>query len=324
MAEKNRGVIMNGTTCRWVCERLPLFAEGQDDASGDLDVETRDRIGRHLADCGPCRARHLALADVLSILGAVASDAEVGPDSGSVLEGVNETIRRSREPRRLSWLRPWRASGTSSPSGGARPPIRARSSLRSEYLLQIAWSRDSVREALAELSTRLRAGRMLDPRPLVRSLDLRVGLGVGLAAIALFLFTFVLAGVAHRQRMEAEARVALNAAPIPGMQAPRLDEEFAAGRLASEGSTRMDTGPAIRSAGEPTSIAPDPSTPVALAQASPPRPPAIAGGSGTGSVSSPPRAEATPPAATAGPRYDYDLEHGTPMSPENRGLRQAY
>ena len=54
MIDRHQDGIMNGATCRWVCERLPLFVEERDDLSADqgsLGAEACERIGRHLAAC---------------------------------------------------------------------------------------------------------------------------------------------------------------------------------------------------------------------------------------------------------------------------------
>jgi hypothetical protein len=337
MIDRHQDGIMNGATCRWVCERLPLFVEERDDLSADqgsLGAEACERIGRHLAACEDCRARESALAEVVSVLGAVAGDVPAEAGVGSLLPGVSEQIRWHEEQSRSAWARLWRVLGISGLLGVRPRPLRAYASLRCERPLQLAWLRDSLRERLAEPLALVRmapAACRRDMRPPAFRLDL----GAGLAIAGMLLFAFVLAGSVHQRRFQAQSQIAANAAPIPGMGmgmgVPRMDAAPVPDLLAAETMTRTEDNRADEPIQTPRAAQPEPlavalaSAPAAHAGSSPVfKPAGIAAPPGTAAPAATPSAVASSAGSSPAPRYDFDLEHGTPMPPETRGGKPAY
>ena len=97
--------------CRWVRHRLPLLA------GGELGVEERRRVERHLIGCLGCRDRRAASTDALDALRAFAETAPAPADSPSLWPSLALQIRQSRHaaPRPMWWelplSRPWPAFG---------------------------------------------------------------------------------------------------------------------------------------------------------------------------------------------------------------------
>lgn len=333
---------MVNSTCQWVREWLPLFVEEHDELAGDqggLSPETRAAIGAHLDDCDDCRDRRSALTDVMSILSLVAADSPVSPEPSSVLQGLNERIRQQQLQSTSPWSRAWRALGISWLTASRRTAggRQALASLRCERPLQAAWLRDSVHEFVGDVTARLRAPQWNGRGISLRFSDFRPNLGVGMAMAGLFLFAFLLAGFIRHRQFEAEAQIASNSAAIPGADlfddGPRPLELFAIER---PDNLRLDRG----TEAERVETTPSTSEPLAIAVALPSTstrpttdaPPATAKNPVAGLNAVVTTASATTTAATtskskttaSAPRFDFDLEHGTPMLPETRGGKPAY
>ncbi len=97
--------------CRWVRHRLPLLA------GGELGVEERRRVERHLIGCPGCRDRRASSASALDALRAFAGEAPAPDASPSLWPSLALQIRQSRHaaPRPAWWelppARPWPAFG---------------------------------------------------------------------------------------------------------------------------------------------------------------------------------------------------------------------
>lgn len=315
---------MGSASCQWVREWLPLFVEERDGLpgdQGDLSPDDCGRIEEHLSGCPACRARQSDLAGVMSILGLVAAEPPIDRDPGSILPAVDEQIEWHRTHSRSPWCRLWRALGIAGSLGVPAPPGQAFARLRCERPLQIAWLRDSLRDRLGDAAARLRArperrapGRRWLPAP---GLELRVALTMA----GMLVGAFLLAASLHQRRAAAEARIAANAMPIPGMEVADRDAwpGLEAHDLSRFAASLADPD------GEPRRHEPAASTePVAVALASPPPPPRAAGITGPASPAASPSADPATAATSSAPRYDFVLERGTPMPPESRVGKPAY
>jgi hypothetical protein len=95
--------------CRWVRPRLPLLA------GGELGVQERRRVERHLIGCPDCRDRRDASGEALTVLRAFAERPPARVDSPSLWPALASQIRQSRHVApspswwELSLLRPWGA-----------------------------------------------------------------------------------------------------------------------------------------------------------------------------------------------------------------------
>ncbi len=81
---------MGNEHCRRVRDRLPLLA------GGDLGVEDRREVERHLIVCLGCRGRRRSFAGALLALHAAASEPPVRPKSPSLWPALSLQIRQSR------------------------------------------------------------------------------------------------------------------------------------------------------------------------------------------------------------------------------------
>jgi hypothetical protein len=299
MADKGESMMMGNPSCEWVRDWLPLLAGDGEEISGedgDLSVEDRRRMERHLGECTSCRQHRAALAGALSILGAIAAEPPVGPDTGSVWPGLEGRIRRHHERERSRWMGALRASCPQGLRVTADRLYRGWGEIRSQFPFQMAWARDSVREFL---DARL---RVLKPDPVLgrdfplRGAFPRLAFGLGLAFLALL----IIVPLVHRRQSRAEAQIAANAAPIPGANIPPAE-------LQDEPQVASNAPEA------------DPRPADSLAQADPPpAADAPAAGQGQGAAARPSAA------ASPTPPYYFDLEHGIPMPPDSRGGKPAY
>src|SRR4051812_3841037 len=95
--------------CRWVRPRLPLLA------GGELGVEERRRVERHLIGCPDCRDRRDASVEALAMLRGFAEESPARLDAPSLWPALSTQIRQSRHVApspswwELSLLRPWGA-----------------------------------------------------------------------------------------------------------------------------------------------------------------------------------------------------------------------
>ncbi len=130
---------MNRDHCRWVLDRLPLFA------GGDLTVDESRRVERHLIGCASCRLRRQGLRQTLDLLHLHAvqdNETRVGPAGESIWPALSAQIRQSR--RRASWFEWERLSWP-----GERSPLLVPALAAGLLLMTLvaAWSwRGSVRD----------------------------------------------------------------------------------------------------------------------------------------------------------------------------------
>jgi Putative zinc-finger len=93
--------------CRWVRHRLPLLA------GGELGVEERRRVERHLIGCLGCQDRREESTNALTVLRSFAEVAPAKTDAPSLWPALAVQIRQSRHvDARPSWWeiplsRPW-------------------------------------------------------------------------------------------------------------------------------------------------------------------------------------------------------------------------
>ncbi len=84
--------------CRWVRHRLPLLA------GGELGMEERRRVERHLIGCLDCRGRRDASEGSLAVLRAFANQPPARAEAPSLWPALDRQIRQSRHlPARPSW-----------------------------------------------------------------------------------------------------------------------------------------------------------------------------------------------------------------------------
>jgi len=213
MAEKGGSMTIGDPSCAWVRDWLPLLAGDGEEVSGeggDLGVEDRRRIERHLGGCAPCRRHRAALEGALSILGAVAFAPPVEPAAGSVWPALEGRIRRHHERERPVWMAALRAACPAGVRSAADRIGRGWEEIRGQLPFRAAWAWDSAGEFL---ETRLRG---LALRPVLPQADLnavftRLAFSLGVA----FLVFLVVAPTAHHRQTRAEAQIAANAVPLP-------------------------------------------------------------------------------------------------------------
>src|SRR5206468_8655959 len=84
------GTTMANPACEWVRARLPLWVGDGDgptepgDEGGDLSIEDRRSIDRHLDACPTCREHRIALEQALGALARAAAMLSVPPDTPSL------------------------------------------------------------------------------------------------------------------------------------------------------------------------------------------------------------------------------------------------
>jgi Putative zinc-finger len=294
-----RGTTMDNPSCEWIRGRLPLCMGAGDglhdpgDDEGDLDVEDRRAIERHLAWCSGCREHRSELAGALGALAATAGALIVVPDAPSLWPALERRIA-AREVRGDTAKA--RKRGPAAGSG----PIWA--ILDDEGPLQSAWLHDTLREVAeavglgARPERSSRAGRDRSGRsPWVLGVSWRV-VGVSLAASVLTLLVVV--PVAWRLRAGAEARMhafAVPVGPLVGPPAPSAAE--VADRHAPVPEVQRDIDARELAQAEPIKPPADPT----------PRANAAAGGK-----------------SEASSRFVYDLEKGNPMPPDGRDAKPVY
>ncbi|MGZ3316160.1 MAG: hypothetical protein ACXU95_02555 [Isosphaeraceae bacterium] len=115
---------------------------------------------------------------------------------------------------------------------------------------------------------------------------------------------FLVVVVMQRRQTQVEARIAADTAPLPRMQLPlpELPE-------ASEDVVTATSSSTVSRASKSLSLA---TSAVPAAAAS------------MGQIATAKTASTVTTTATSAPRYDFDLEHGTPMPPETRTDKPTY
>jgi len=84
--------------CRWVRHRLPLLA------GGELAVEERRKVERHLIGCPGCRDRCDASTGALAALRSFAEESPADAGAPSLWPALALQIRNREALRRLAWL----------------------------------------------------------------------------------------------------------------------------------------------------------------------------------------------------------------------------
>jgi hypothetical protein len=309
MADHGKGTIMSCPSCEWVHRRLPLLVGDSDDLSGegsDLDAPDRDRIERHLADCASCRERRAELKQTIAILGLAAEQMAVGPGSPSLWPKLEQRIQQHQMHQSGStWRRLARAICPRVVRSTIDRIDRAWGHLPGELPLHLAWARDSVHEWTSGLSSLTGSVKALEVGMSLRTATPRLGIGLGVAmAVAAAL---LVGAIVDRQRFHAESQIAANADPIPSLGAYQ-------GKLREEAVHVVTTVPSVNTRVS-NSLAQGDTAPVAEIPVPGQAVPAKAVGTATAAATVVP---------TSSPRYDFDLEHGTPMLPESRGGKPTY
>lgn len=103
---------MRINSCSWVLRRLPLLD------GGELAMDERRRVERHLIGCPDCRDRRSASVDSLSALRAFAEASPARPDAPSLWPALARQIRESKHvPARPAWSWSWLFSQASPAMG---------------------------------------------------------------------------------------------------------------------------------------------------------------------------------------------------------------
>jgi hypothetical protein len=300
MANQPMGTTMGNPECEWVRVRLPLWVGVSDDPTepsgegGDLSPDDRRSIERHLGSCAACGQYRAGLEQALETLGLAADALAAAPEAPSLWPALERRIAAHQARNRPRWLRTMH--------GVSERGLRAWTAFDSERPLRFAWMRDSLGAALKGAGLGEATARGLSgQRRWVRRPARVMGTGVAAAFLALVIGL----PVAHRYQESAQSIISANAQPLPGAVVPPLPVEAKTPAIADSAN--------------------DPSNPSSeLAQADPisvPEAPA------TEAV---PASKAAPVTATANPapaapsRWNYDLEHGTPMPSYARDAKPVY
>jgi hypothetical protein len=294
-----KGSTMDNSSCEWIRGRLPLSMgvgdELQDpgDDGGDLGLEDRRTIDRHLAECPGCREHRSELAGALGALAAAAGALPVMPDAPSLWPALERRIAARR------------ACGDSTDARKREPAVGAGpiwTILDDERALQSAWRHDTLREVAEAAGWGTRPDRSAGVGRDRSGWSSLVAVGswrvVGVSLAASILTLLVVLPVAWRLQGGAEARMLANAAPVAPMVGPPAPGEFEVADLdAPAPASERDLDDRQ------------------LARAEPIRPPA----------DSTPSADAAAGGKLgAASRFGYDLEHGTPMPPDGRDAKPVY
>jgi hypothetical protein len=312
MAQKVKGVIMGRVSCEWVRQWLPLLEEDGDGLSsepGDVSPEDRRQIECHVMDCQSCQAHRASLGCALSVLRLVASASAINRDLPSILPAVNDRIQRQSKQSRSIWLWIRRKScfwAIGSPEDRRR---RGFGRLRADLPLRIAFLPDSLTEWLTSrprlVAWNLGANPHTLPWPGV--FGRRVAVTGGLVMVGLLVF--LVGSSLVRGEHEARVQIAVNTAPIPDLDVTQAETMVEASDPAPETSPSSESATDSYSPLAEVSVSPEPL--VMISQTSPAKP--------VGATSS-----SVPSSTVPAPRYDFDLEHGTPMPPDSRAGKPAY
>src|SRR5208283_3218370 len=194
MAEIGKGMIMGRCSCDWVHDWLPLLVDDSDGLAcegNDLNAEDRHLIKQHLTECPSCRQHQAALEKAISVLSIAATDMTAGMRTPSLWPRLEERIGRHRERSRSRWLGILR---TLCPAGIRVTADRffcGCGQLHSDLPLQLAWTRDSIGDFLANRAwpVFLRIGS--HPGEASRFVTPRLGFGFSLAVAAIVLLLLV-------------------------------------------------------------------------------------------------------------------------------------
>jgi hypothetical protein len=345
-------------SCDWIRMRLPLeigpinAAAGIDPANGrgdeaPLDPRDRARIARHLDDCAGCRQHRAGLLNAMSALAAASSAFPIEPDAPSLWPSLERRIREHEQGLAPSSARSLASTRTKA-KADARIRTRAKSTPR-RLQNRLERFRDAAFEAIDETLDRC--------RHFLPEWEFRLRPGVVFGGLLTALIGGLVALQADRELTRSRIEISRQSGPI--VSVPRTPP-LPMGRLHgldvansdNQGDGDMDgngdhwlwqssSGTLITSTRDRDN-SPEPSRsdlPGALAQAeipaNPRQSPAAGGtnsgagnvnGSGAGTGAGSGSGHATGAGAMSAPsaRYDFDLERGTPMSPDSRDAKLAY
>jgi hypothetical protein len=308
MADNGKGMIMGRSSCDWVHDWLPLLVDDSDGLAckgNDLNAEDRRLIEQHLTECSSCRQHRAALEQAIAVLSLAAADMTAGLRAPSLWPRLEARIQRHQEQSRSRWLRTLRALCPEEIRLTADRFFCGCGQLRSNLPLQLTWTRDSLGDFLANRAWPVFSGSRSRLGRTFRFVTPRVGFGFSLALAGMIMFLLVV--VMQRWQTQAEARIAADTVPPPSMQLPlpELPE-------ASEDVVTATSSSTVSRASDSLSLA-SPAIPAAAASM---------GQVATAETAS--TITTTTATATSAPRYDFDLEHGTPMPPESRAGKPAY
>jgi Putative zinc-finger len=298
------GTTMDNPACEWVRGRLPLCMVAGDDTDdpgderGDLSVEDRTAIDRHLGTCPACRAHQSALARALGALGLAATATPLA-DTPSLWPALERRIasHHARDRSRKSRSRA---------QDGATERERTCAALNGDRPLRSAWMQDTLKEGLGAVWLGALSGRPTGTaRPGRSGRSARVLQGPRLivwTSVAASILAVLVLVPAWQRQADAQARILAYAAPIPGLIVPAAEPQPEAQDIA-EATPEDDR---VVPGGQ-------------LAQAELIRPSADP-------VPTPARAaDATSGTRSMAPtRFSFDLEPLTPMPPEGRDAKSVY
>jgi Putative zinc-finger len=302
------GTIMGRSSCDWVRTWLPLLVDDSDGLAcegSDLNAEDRRLIEQHLTACSSCRQHQAALEEAISVLRFAAADMAAGLRTPSLWPKLEERIQRHQEQSRSRWLWTLRAICPEGIRITADRFFCGCGQLRSNLPLQLAWTRDSLGDFLANRVWPVFSSRRSRLGGTFRILTPRVGFGFSLAVAGMVMLLLVV--VMQRRQTQAEARIAADTAPLPSMQLPLPEMPEA-----TEDVVTATSSSTVSRASKSLSLATS-AVPAAAASMG-----QIATAKTASTITT---ATAT---ATSAPRYDFDLEHGTPMPPETRSDKPTY
>jgi hypothetical protein len=293
------GTTMGNPECEWVRVRLPLWVGASDDLmerngeGSDLSPDDRRSIERHLGSC-PCCSQHRAgLERALETLGFAASSPPSAPEGPSLWLALERRMMAHQARSHPRWLR--------AVHGVSERGLRAWDDFHSERALRFAWMRDSLGEALMGAGLRESRARGQEARRhRVRRPAWIIGTGVAAAILVLII------GLPEVRRQQESARsiIRANAQPLPGAVTPSKPVE-------------AEKTPALANSTDNPSI-----TASELAQADPipvPETPPTESAPASKTITT-----AAPAPSPSPSRWNYDLEHGTPMPPHARDPKPVY
>jgi len=308
MAENGKGTIVGRCSCDWVHDWLPLLVDDGDGlacSGNDLNAADRHLIKQHLTECPACREHQAALEKALSVLSIAAADMTAGMYTPSLWPRLEERIQRHQKQSRSRWLRTLRVICPAGIRVTADRFCCFCGQLRSDLPLRLGWTRDTLGEFLADRARPLFLSKSARPGTTFWFRTPRVRFGLHLAAAAMVLCLLV--AVLQRRQIQPEARIAADTVPVPSMQfplakVPEVSADVVTATLSSTVSRASDS-PSL---------------------ASPAVPPDAASMGQVATEKTASTMTTTTATATSAPRYDFDLEHGTPMPPDARAGKPAY
>jgi hypothetical protein len=317
MADNGKGTIMGRLSCGWVHEWLPLLVDDSDGLAcedNDLDAQDRRRIEGHLTECSRCRRHQAELGMAISILGIAATETS-GQRTPSIWPELEERIQRHQEQCQSGWLRSLRGTCPEGIRIIADRLLCGCSQIRGNMPLQLAWTRDSLGDFLTNQVWPLFQSKRPGPGKAfgLATWRGRVGLSFSLAAAGLILFLLFVS--AQRRQNQGDARIAADTV-LPDrieLLLPELPELSEASEdEASEDVVAATSSATLSRVSNSLSLATPaaPAAEISMGQSAPAKKASTM--------------TTTTAMETSAPRYDFDLEHGTPMPPETRTSKPAY